>query len=55
MSALLAQIIILLFIGVLYLPIIFYAIQRREEGAAAAWLVALYALFAMVINIAEAI
>jgi len=55
MSASLAQIIILLFIGVLYLPIIFYAIQRREEGVAATWLVALYALFAMVINIVEAV
>jgi len=56
MSASLAQIIILLFIGVLYLPVVFFAVQRREEGqASATWLVALYALLAMVINIAEAV
>ncbi len=56
MSASLAQVIILLFIGVLYLPVVFYAIQRREEGSGSAtWLVVLYALFAMVINIAEAV
>jgi signal transduction histidine kinase len=56
MSSSLAQVIILLFIGVLYLPVIFFAIQRREDGqGAATWLVVLYALLAMVINIAEAI
>ncbi|MBI2331103.1 MAG: GAF domain-containing protein, partial [Chloroflexi bacterium] len=56
MSASLAQVIILLFIGVFYLPVIFFAIQRREEGqGSATWLVVLYALLAMVINIAEAI
>ncbi|MBL8063169.1 MAG: GAF domain-containing protein [Anaerolineales bacterium] len=56
MSASLAQVIILLFLGVLYLPVIFFAIQRREESqGAAAWLVVFYALLAMVINIAEAV
>ncbi|GAB1471113.1 hypothetical protein MASR2M66_19910 [Chloroflexota bacterium] len=56
MSASLAEIIILLFIGVLYLPVVFFVIQRREESrGAATWLVTLYALLAMVINIAEAI
>lgn len=56
MSSSLAQVIILLFIGVFYLPVIFFAIQRREDGqGAATWLVVLYALLAMVINIAEAI
>ena len=56
MSTSLAQVIVLLFIGVFYLPVIFFAIQRREEGqGAATWLVVLYALLAMVINIAEAI
>ena len=56
MSASLAQVIVLLFIGVLYLPVVFYAIQRREEGqGAATWLVILYALFSMVINIADAV
>lgn len=56
MSASLAQVIILLLIGVFFLPVIFFAIQRREEGqGAAAWLVVVYALLAMVINIAEAV
>ncbi|GAB4571117.1 MAG: hypothetical protein Fur0017_19320 [Anaerolineales bacterium] len=56
MSASLAQVIILLLIGVFYLPIVFFAIQRREEGqGVATWLVVLYALLAMVINISEAI
>lgn len=56
MSASLAQVIILLFFGVLYLPVVFFAIQRREESqGATAWLVVTYALLAMVINIAEAV
>jgi signal transduction histidine kinase len=56
MSASLAQVIILLFLGVLYLPVVFFVIQRREENqGAATWLVVLYALLAMVINIAEAV
>lgn len=56
MNASLAQVIILLFLGVLYLPVVFFAIQRREEGQGmATWLVVLYALLALVINIAEAI
>ncbi|NWF65367.1 MAG: GAF domain-containing sensor histidine kinase [Chloroflexi bacterium] len=56
MSALLAQVVILLFFGVLYLPIVFFAIQRREESQGiATWLVVLYALLAMAINIAEAV
>ncbi|MCB0117488.1 MAG: GAF domain-containing protein [Anaerolineales bacterium] len=56
MSTSLAQVIILLFFGVLYLPIVFFAIQRREESqGGATWLVVLYALLAMVINIAEAV
>ena len=56
MSASLAQVIILLFIGLLYLPVVFFAIQRREESQGpTAWLVIIYALLAMVINIAEAV
>lgn len=56
MNASLAQLILLLFFGAFYLPVIFFAIQRREEGqASATWLVVLYALLAMVINIAEAV
>ncbi|HNC09585.1 MAG TPA: ATP-binding protein [Anaerolineales bacterium] len=56
MSASLAQVIVLLFLGVLYLPVVFFAIQRREESqGVTTWLVVLYALLAMVINIAEAV
>ena len=52
----LAQFIFLLLLAALYLPVIFFAIQRRDEGyGAATWLVAFYALLAMVMNIAEAI
>lgn len=56
MNASLAQVILLLFLGVLYLPVVFFAIQRREESqGATTWVVVLYALLAMVINIAEAV
>lgn len=56
MNTSLIQFIYLLLLGALYLPIIFFAIQRRDEGhAASAWLVAFYALLAMVLNVAEAI
>jgi signal transduction histidine kinase len=56
MEASLIQVIILLFVGVFYLPVVFFAIQRREEGqGSAAWLVALYALLAMTINVSEAV
>ena len=52
----LTQFIYLLLLGALYLPVIFYAIQRRDEGhEAATWLVAVYALLAMVLNVTEAI
>lgn len=56
MDTSLFQFIVLLFIAALYLPIIFFAIQRRDEGghAFATWLVILYALIALVINVAEA-
>ena len=56
MESSLIQVIVLLFFGVLYLPVVFFAIQRREEGqGSATWLVVLYALLAMAINISEAI
>ncbi|MBE7436456.1 MAG: GAF domain-containing protein [Anaerolineales bacterium] len=56
MNSSLAQVIILLLLGGFYLPVIFFAVQRREEGqGGATWLVVLYALLAMVINIAEAV
>ena len=50
------QFILLLFIGALYLPVIFFAIQRRDEGhEVATWLVVFYALLALVVNVAEAV
>lgn len=52
----LTQFIYLILLGALYLPVIFFAIQRRDEGHEdATWLVALYALLAMVLNVTEAI
>lgn len=55
MDSSLAQFVALLFLSALYLPVIFFAIQRRDDGlSAAAWLVALYALLAMVLNLTEA-
>jgi signal transduction histidine kinase len=56
MDTSLAQFILLLLLGALYLPVIFFAIQRRDEGqGAAAWLAVFYALLAMVLTVAEAI
>ncbi len=56
MNTSLTQIVILLLVGALYLPVIFFAIQRRDDGhGAATWLVAFYALLALVLNVAEAI
>ncbi len=56
MEPTLFRFIALLFLGVLYLPVVFFAIQRRDEGhAGATWLIVFYSLLAMVINIAEAI
>ena len=52
----LTQFIYLLLLGALYLPVIFFAIQKRDEGhEAATWLVAFYALLAMVLNVTEAV
>lgn len=54
MNTPLPQFIFLLLLTALYLPVIFFAIQRRDEGyGAATWLVAFYALLGMVMNIAE--
>ena len=56
MNTSLTQIIFLLLLGALYLPVIFFAIQRRDDGyGAATWLVAFYAVLALVLNVAEAI
>jgi len=55
MDASLTQLVLLLLLGAVYLPVIFFAVQRRDDGhGAATWLVAFYALLAMVINVAEA-
>jgi len=55
MEPTLIRFIALLFLAALYLPVIFFAIQRRNEGqSAATWLVVIYALFALVLNVAEA-
>ena len=56
MNTSLTQFIILLLLGALYLPVIFFAVQRRDDGqGVATWLVACFALLAMVLNVAEAI
>lgn len=56
MNISLAQFILLLLLGALYLPVIFFAAQRRDDGhGTSTWLVALYALLAMVLTIAEAV
>lgn len=56
MNTSLAQFIFLLLLGALYLPVVFFAIQRREGGhETATWLVMLYALLAMVISVTEAV
>jgi signal transduction histidine kinase len=56
MNTSLAQFVLLLLIGALYLPVIFFAVQRRDDGhGISSWLIAFYALLAMVLTIAEAI
>jgi len=46
----------LLLLGALYLPVIFFAVQRRDDGQGISiWLVAFYALLAMVLTVAETI
>ncbi|MCE9645153.1 MAG: GAF domain-containing sensor histidine kinase [Chloroflexi bacterium] len=56
MNTTLTQFIFLLLLGALYLPVIFFAVQRRGEGQEiSSWLVAGFSLLAMVINVAEAI
>ncbi len=56
MNTSLTQFVLLLLLGVLYLPIVFFVMQRREDGhEAATWLVAFYALLAMVVSLAEAV
>jgi signal transduction histidine kinase len=56
MNTTLAQFVLLLLLGALYLPVIFFAVQRRDDGhGISTWLVALYALLALVLTVAEAI
>lgn len=56
METSLIQFTFLLFTAALYLPVIFFTLQRRDEGQTfATWLVVLYALIAMVINVTEAV
>lgn len=56
MEPTLFRFIALLFLAALYLPVIFFAIQRRDEGhAGATWLMVGYSLLAMVISVAEAV
>jgi len=56
MNTSLAQFVLLLLLGALYLPVIFFAVQRRDDGhGTATWFVALYALLAMALTVAEAI
>ncbi len=55
MDTSLIQFALLLLLTALYLPVIFFAIQRREDGQSTpAWLVTLYALLAMVLTLTEA-
>ncbi len=56
MNTSLTQFVLLLLLGALYLPIVFFAMQRREDGhGVAVWLVAMYALLAMIVSVTEAI
>jgi len=56
MESSLTQTVVLLLIGALYLPVIFFAIQRRNEGhGTATWLAAAYALLALALNVLEVI
>ncbi len=56
MNTSLTLFIYLLLLGALYLPIIFFAVQRRDETQGASiWFAASFALLAMVMNVAEAI
>ncbi len=56
MNASLTLFVLLLLLGALYLPVIFFAVQRRDDGhGVSTWFVALYALLSMVLNVAEAI
>lgn len=56
MNISLAEFFLLLLFGAFYLPVIFFAVQKRdEEQTFSNWLAAAYSLLAMVLTIAEAI
>ena len=56
MDTSLIQFVLLLLLGALYLPVIFFAVQRRDDGQGiSTWFVAFYALLAMVMTVAETI
>lgn len=56
MDTSLIQLIVLVAVGVCYVPVIFFAVQRRDESyAVATWLVILYALIGLVMNAVEAL
>ncbi len=55
MNFTLINFVIFLLLAVMYLPLIFFVIQRREDAQSLpAWLVVLYAMLAMVLNLTEA-
>jgi signal transduction histidine kinase len=51
---LLTRFVLLIVLGVLYLPVIVYAIRQREGQEGAAWLVVLYSLIATALTLGEA-
>ncbi|MBI5950317.1 MAG: GAF domain-containing sensor histidine kinase [Chloroflexi bacterium] len=56
MNTSLMQFVLLLLLGALYLPIIFFAVQRRdEEHTTSNWFAASYSLLAIALTVAEAI
>lgn len=56
MDASLFQLIVLVVVGVCYVPVIFFAVQRRDESyTVATWLVIVYAIIGLVMNAVEAL
>lgn len=56
MNTSLIHLIVLVVVGVCYIPVIFFALQRRDESyVVATWLVILYALIGLVMNVVEAL
>lgn len=56
MDTSLIQLVVLIVLGVCYLPVIFFAFQRRDEShGITTWLVILYALMGLAMNLVEAL